>query len=265
MHGVDSLLDVAGVVVDSYAHAAAQAVEAPGLLQDMAHGQERHAQVAVRHGGEYLEMCLDGGVVVGVDDLDALWLAGGAGCVDEGGQVIGLAGHGATLHLVAHLLPGMDAQAHEIVPGDGDMVVGGKLQADVLIDDHLQHLPGIPLAEVVGEGVLAAVADEDDADAAVGGDEVELLLAGGGVYGNGGGAVAESAELGDEHLRGVGRAYGDAVARLQAEGAQRTPGHVHLHAELLPRRRQPLALLAPAEAVSLPVAVAPGLLLDHLH
>ena len=204
MHGMNGVCYDARVVVDGYPDSSEDAEETPGLLQYVAHRQESHGKVFVADRFERHEVGGDGGVVVGVGYHHAFWLAGGPGGVNKRGHVLGEAVAAALFHEAAHIVARFHAETHEVVPEDGDGIVGGKLESVVLEHHYTAHGPWVGFPVVVSQGILVAVSHEEDAGLAVAHYEVELRLRAGGVNGDNGHAVFKGAELGYEDLGCIG-------------------------------------------------------------
>ena len=217
MHCVDGLGDDARVIIDGDRHSARYAEIAPGLLEDVRHRQESHRQVGVLDGMEDAEMLLYGRVIVRMGYRHALGLAGGARGIDQRGHVLGQAALRAFGHEADGLLVGLHAEPHEIIPEDSHRVVVVQLKSVVFEDNDASHAVGMLLPMVVGHGILVLVAHEEHGGASVGDNEVKLRLHAARIYRDACQAVAERAELRDEDLRRVGRAYGYCVLLVEAE------------------------------------------------
>ena len=173
---LDCVLNHTRVIVDCNRHTPIQAEEAPGFLQDMAHREERHADIGVVDGRQQLLVHTHCGVVVGVGDADALRFPGCAGCVDKGRHVLRERAGGALLHLMTGLLVGLHAESDEVVPCHGDGVVVSYRDAVIFEDDDVAEFIRVSLPVVVGKRILMLIPDEDYFRTAVVDDIIELLL-----------------------------------------------------------------------------------------
>ena len=193
----------------------------------------------------------------------ALGLAGGAGGVDEGGDVIGRGCRRALGHGAPAGLGGCRAKAFESLEGhDVDGAVGAEAVADVDVavddDDVAQTL-------AVGDDrehdvELLPVADIDYRRARVVDDVLDLVGAGGGVNRHGDSAVGVCGEVGDEEFGAVCAEDGRHARFGQAEGLEGIGYIGRTLAQGVPRQRLPPAVAAFVYRCT--VAVARALPLD---
>ncbi len=156
-----------------------------------------------------IEAEVDGGEVlvggdIAVGESDALGLAGGAGGVDERGQVMGL--DGTDEGIEDGIAPGAVGIGivKQLAHGDGALGSGR-----IHHDDVLQLGLGADRVQLVE---LLASGDDGNAAAGVAHQLRDLLAGEGGVDGHIGGADGQSGKIGDRPLPAVLADEGDAVA-----------------------------------------------------
>ena len=256
MNVMDILLNHAGIIIYSDCHSFCEAIEAPGLLQDMAHRKEGHGEIRTLHFMQKFEMLRYAGIIVSMSDHHPLGFTRGAGGIDQSSHIVGERALLASLHLSRSSLRSRHAETHEIIPINTYRIIRLKLQAIILENNNLAYFAGIIFPEVVSQGVLMTVADEKHRRFAIIHNKIKLRLRTARIYGNCRDTVFKCSELSDENLRSVGRADRNAVFLQKPHLGEGLRGHFHLKGKFTPGGGEPFPILAPAEPISLPVAEA---------
>ena len=213
-HGVDGLGEVDGA-------ARAQRIEdGERALRDVGEGQERQLLIALARRREVVgEAQLEDDVAMA--QHGALRRPGGAGGVDEDGEVVGAGDLDQRVPGAGMLVLVAGAQVEEVVEGH-HLWIGEAVQPlDVEHDDL--HEPGAARADFQDLVELLLVAGEEEAGAAVVDDVLDLARRIRGVDAVGHAAHRHRPQIRVQPLRPVLREDRHHVARPQAEGHQAEP------------------------------------------
>jgi len=176
---------------------------------DVGEREERDRQIGAGAEIEFNAGVGDIGAEIGVGEHDALGLTGGAGSVDERGELAGKNFGGA--EAVGGDFGGTGGGDQRFVMEE----VGGEIGADACNNDLLNFLEGVADREEFLELFLAG--DEDDLRAAVIEDVAHAVGGFVEVDGDGNAAGAADGEIGGVPFGAVGRKEADAVAGFYAE------------------------------------------------
>ena len=186
-------------------------------------------RVEVEIGGR--EVLVGGDVAVG--EGNAFGLAGGAGGVDERGQIVRLDGVSEGVEDRIALGTARIGVAQHLAEGDGAFGSGGIHHHDAFEVGLVAH--GGELVELHARG--------DDGDAAAGVANLlrDLLAGEGGIEGDVGRADGERGKVGNDPLPAVFADERDAIALFRAELEKRSGQGAHALIDLIGRERLPLA------------------------
>ncbi len=174
-----------------------------------------------------------------VHQTHALGAAGGAGGVDEGGQLLAVECGDGLVDGLGMLRQVLGAQPLELRQGEhGQPGRRGELLGGVEEDDGLQL--GQLLQPGDGLGELRRVLREERPGAGVGEDERRLVRVGARIDGGGGRAGAHVAEVGDDPLDPGGGGQRDPVLRADAQRHQARCHGADPDGRLRPGQRAPL-------------------------
>ncbi len=175
-----------------------------------------------------------------VRQAHALGAAGGAGGVDEGGELVPGDRADAFLDQLGVLLQVGGAPALQLVEGEDPVaLLGGPLDPGRVDDDHMGQLGQLG-ALVAGLGELLGVLRDQHPAAGVGEDERRLLGVGLRVDGGRRRAGAQDAEVGEDPLDAGGGGERDPLLGPYAELDEARRDGVHPFGGLCPGERPPV-------------------------
>ena len=205
-----------------------------------------------------IAMGADGGGEAAVGENRTLGVAGGAGSVEQSGDVIGFRTAGAPVYLGQTFGRSRFAQLEELAESQRGGVVGVESEIGVGHDAAQAILFG---SHASGYGILLAASDKQNFGLGIPHDIIDLLGRRGCVDADRHGAVGESGEISDENIWVVGREYGDFTSLLYVENFERGGCLADHFLHFEPAVGAPFAMRC-AVVDGCPVAVAFGLSVD---
>lgn len=224
----------------------------------MAQGEETHSRILVGERGKAYVVGFDGGGEAAVGENRTLGVAGGAGSVEQSGDVVGCRTAGAPVYLGQTFGRSRFAQLEELAESQRGGVVGVESEIGVGHDAAQAILFG---SHASGYGILLAASDKQNFGLGIPHDIIDLLGRRGCVDADRHGAVGESGEISDENIWVVGREYGDFTSLLYVENFERGGCLADHFLHFEPAVGAPFAMRC-AVVDGCPVAVACGLSVD---